>query len=268
VKALKIALAQMSMLKNKEDNYQKTLALMKEAHEKGADLILFPEIQLSPFFPQYEKKDVGAYVDHLDDAYVTGIKEACKKYALYASPNIYVEENGHRYDMSLLIDDQGKVIGKQKMVHIAQANQFCEQDYYTPSEEGFHVYDTKFGKIGIVICFDRHYPESMRTAALKGADLVLIPTANVKDEPGKMFIWEIKVQAFQNSVFAVMCNRVGVEDQMSFSGESLVVSPDGDTLVLGNDQEELLTFDLDLKKARRVRESKPYTNLRRPEFYK
>ena len=75
---MKIALAQMSMSIDKADNYKKTLTLMEEAHEKGADLIVFPEIQLSPFFPQYEKRNVDAYVDSIDDAYVRGIQQACR----------------------------------------------------------------------------------------------------------------------------------------------------------------------------------------------
>ena len=119
-----------------------------------------------------------------------------------------------------------------------------------------------------MICFDRHYPESIRTSALKGADLILVPTANVKEEPGEMFIWEIKVQAFQSSVFVAMCNRVGKEDQMDFSGESLIVSPNGETIALTNDQEGLLMADLDLTKAKEIRDQKPYTSLRRTEFYK
>ena len=109
------------------------------------------------------------------------------------------------------------------MVHIAQAEQFYEQDYYTPSDEGFKVFDTEFGKIGIVVCFDRHYPESIRTEVLRGADLILIPTVNTKAEPSLMFEWELRVQAFQNSVILAMCNRVGPEGNMCFSGESIVV---------------------------------------------
>lgn len=122
--------------------------------------------------------------------------------------------------MSLLIGDHGEIIGRQKMVHIAQCENFYEQSYYTPSEEGFQVFDTPFGKIGIVVCFDRHYPESIRTEALRGAELVIIPTANTKAEPSELFQWEIRVQAFQNSVNIAMCNRVGNEGGMVFSGES------------------------------------------------
>ena len=84
---------------------------------------------------------------------------------------------------------------------------FFEQDYYTPADDGFKVFETEFGKIGLVICFDRHYPESIRTEALMGADLILIPTVNTKAEPSEMFEWELRVQAFHNSVFIAMCNR-------------------------------------------------------------
>jgi predicted amidohydrolase len=123
------------------------------------------------------------------------------------------------------------------------------------------------GKIGIVVCFDRHYPESVRTSALGGAELVLIPTANTKDEPSKLFQWEIKIQAFQNSVNIAMCNRVGREGEMDFSGESIVSDYNGETLALADDSEQLLYAEVDLPAARKTRERKPYTSLRRPELY-
>ena len=97
------------------------------------------------------------------------------------------------------------------MVHVFQAPQFYEVDYYTPSEDGFKVFDMPFGRVGIVICFDRHLPESIRTCSLLGAALVIVPTANCKAEPMELFEWEIRVQAMQNSVFVAMCNRVGLE---------------------------------------------------------
>ena len=120
---MKLALAQMRMSKDMESNYQKSLHYIREASEKGADLVMFPEIQLTPFFPQYENKDVSDYVMTLDHPYVKGIRDACLENRIFASPNLYVEENGKRYDMSLLIDDKGNIIGKQKMVHVAQCRQ-------------------------------------------------------------------------------------------------------------------------------------------------
>ena len=135
------------------------------------------------------------------------VGDTCRKNQIMAVPNIYLLENERPYDASILINKNGKILGIQKMVHIAQADKFFEQDYYTPSDDGFKVFETEFGKLGIVVCFDRHYPESIRTEALKGADLILIPTVNTKAEPSEMFEWELRVQAFQNSTIIAMCNR-------------------------------------------------------------
>ena len=264
---MKLALAQMRMSKDMESNYQKSLHYIREASEKGADLVMFPEIQLTPFFPQYENKDVSDYVMTLDHPYVRGVCDACRKNRLFASPNFYIEVNGKRYDMSLLVDDNGNIIGNQKMVHIAQCEKFYEQSYYTPSEEGFSVFNTKLGKIGIVVCFDRHYPESVRTEALRGAELILIPTANTTAEPSELFLWEIRVQAFQNSVNIAMCNRVGKENNMEFSGESVVSDYNGNVTAAAGESEELLIADVDFSGATETRNNKPYTSLRRPDAY-
>ena len=264
---MKLALAQMRMAETMDENLCEALRLIQMAGKQGADLILFPEIQLSPFFPQYAGRDAAAYLLREDDARVRMLCEACRKAKLWASPNFYLEYEGKRYDSSLLIDRGGRIVGRQKMVHIAQCPCFYEQDYYCPSEEGFSVFDTELGRIGIVVCFDRHYPESIRTEALRGADLILIPTANTSDEPAELFQWEIRIQAFQNSVFAAMCNRVGPEGGVTFSGESLVAGPNGELLALAGHDKELLLCEFSLPQAREIRAQRPYTQLRRPELY-
>lgn len=264
---MKIALAQMKIAADMEENFRKSVRLTEQAAARGADLICFPEIQLSPFFPQYPDGDASAYLLSPDSRYIREFCEVCRKNGIFASPNFYIEENGRRYDMSFLIDDGGRILGTQKMVHIAECEQFYEQDYYTPSEEGFSVFDTRFGRIGIVVCFDRHYPESIRTEALRGAELILIPTANTKAEPVEMFRWEIRTQAFQNVVNVAMCNRCGTEGQMEFSGESLVTDFDGNLTAIAGDQEELLMAEADLAGAAARREQRPYLSLRRPEHY-
>ena len=264
---MKIALCQMKMSRDPEQNCRKALEQIRLAAEQGARLVCFPEVQLSPFFPQYEGLDASAWCVPWDSPVIRGFCDACREHGIFASPNFYVEKDGKRYDMSLLIDDRGELLGEQKMVHIAQCPCFYEQDYYTPSEEGFRVFDTSIGKIGIVVCFDRHYPESIRTSALKGAELILVPTANTKDEPSELFQWEIKIQAFQNSVNVAMCNRVGLEGSMDFSGESIVADYNGNTVALAGDGETLLFAEVDLPAASATRERKPYTSLRRPELY-
>ncbi|MGN0194054.1 MAG: carbon-nitrogen hydrolase family protein [Pseudoramibacter sp.] len=264
---MKIALAQMAMTEKMEANLEKSLGYIEKAAAEDADLILFPEIQLSPFFPQYEKRDASGYLMTPDSPYLKAVQDACARHHIFASPNFYMHLNGKNYDTSFLIDGAGKILGTQKMVHVAQAPAFFEQDYYTPSDDGFKVFDTPFGKIGIVVCFDRHYPESVRTEALKGAELILVPTANITAEPDELFQWEIKVQAYQNSAYIAMCNRVGAEGAVTFAGRSIAAGPDGETLALAGNGEELLFAEMDLAHAVARREQKPYTQLRRTEFY-
>lgn len=264
---MKLALAQMRMTEDMGENLRRSIRAIRTAAERGAELVCFPEIQLTPFFPQYPGWEVSGYVMREDSEEVRAVAAACREARIFAATNFYLDYDGRRYDTSLLLDDTGAIVGRQKMVHIAQCPCFYEQDYYTPSDEGFRVFDTRLGKIGIVVCFDRHYPESIRTEALRGADLIVIPTANTRDEPGELFQWEIRVQAFQNSVYAAMCNRVGSEGEMCFSGESLVAGPDGALLALAGQREELLLCDIDPGRAGRLRAQKPYTALRRPVCY-
>lgn len=283
---MRLAMFQMANAGSVQFNLNKSLEAIRKAAENQADMILFPEVQLTEFFPQFEGQDKSSYQVTLDSEIVKAFRAACKKYHIMAVPNLYLrlddskEENSsysassmiakeekRAYDASLMIGRDGVVLGIQKMVHIAQALHFYEQDYYLPSDDGFQVFDTPFGKIGVVVCFDRHYPESVRTETLMGADCILVPTVNTKSEPMEMFQQEIRVQAFQNSVFIAMCNRVGVEDDMEFAGESLVVSPQGDVLVKADDTEQLIYMDIDLQQARNIRAKKPYTTLRREEFY-
>ena len=264
---MNIAIAQMRMSEDMAANLNKTLAKIEAAAAQGADLILFPEIQLSPFFPKHPGQDASRYRMTMESPQLKAVQAACAAHHIFASPNFYMAIDGKAYDTSFLIDDTGAILGTQKMVHVAQCPGFYEQDYYTPADDGFKVFDTKIGKIGIVVCFDRHYPESIRTEALKGAELILIPTANNTDEPDALFQWEIKVQTFQNSVYAAMGNRVGTEDDMTFSGRSLVVGPDGETLALADDSETMLYAEVEPGHATARRQAKPYTGLRRPEWY-
>jgi N-carbamoylputrescine amidase len=256
----------MAMAADMEENYRKALSYLDAA--RGSDLLFFPEIQMTPFFPQYERRNVDAYAMDLRDERILGLRERCARNRLYASPNLYLQLGKDRFDASLWITPEGELQGIAKMVHVVQAKNFCERDYYTPSDDGFKVFDAPWGKVGIVICFDRHLPESIRTCALMGVDLVIVPTANTKDEPMEMFEWELRVQAMQNNVFIAMCNRVGAEGEMRFSGESIVVDPNGEVVVKADDQERLVGAEIDLEKAKEIRKSRPYILARRPECYK
>lgn len=265
---MKIALFQMANAGTISSNLDKSIQAIEEASKNNADLILFPEVQLTEFFPQYPGKDVTKYRVGLDSEIVKTFCKAAKENHIMVVPNILLYENGKSYDASLLVQKDGTIAGVQKMVHVAQAEQFYEQDYYAPSDEGFFVLDTECGKIGIVVCFDRHYPESIRTESLMGAELILIPTVNTKAEPSEMFEWELRVQAFQNSVMIAMCNRVGREGEMDFSGESIVVDANGNVITKASDEEQIIYAEMNLAESGEIRKRKNYTNLRRTELYK
>ena len=264
---MRVALAQLALSVEVEANVEKAIGAMDEAARRGCAVICFPEVQLSPFFPQYPGRDVSDYLVRIDDPIVERLRGTCRKLGLVCIPNFYLREGDRRFDASPVIDADGTILGISKMVHVVQAACFYEQDYYTPSDSGFQVYRTAAGNIGVVICFDRHFPESVRTCVLKGAQLVVIPTANVKSEPLELFEWEVRIAAMQNGVFVAMCNRVGLEGDMDFAGESLVVDPNGDVIAKADDSAQLLCADLDPEMVERSRRTRPYLALRRPECY-
>lgn len=265
---MKIALAQIQASKDVTENQQKALNLIDEAASNKAKIICFPEVQFYPFFPQYHNKDVGEYEINIDDEIVEKLKQKAKKYDIVVLPNFYLKDGENRYDASPVINSNGSLLGISKMVHVVQAECFYEQDYYTPSNDGFKVYDTAYGKIGIVICFDRHYPEAIRSCVLQGAEIIIIPTANTKDEPLEKFEWELRISAMQNSVYIAMCNRVGLEGKMDFCGESIIVDPNGDVITKANDQEQIVYADVDFGIIEKIKSQRPFLKLRRPEMYK
>jgi predicted amidohydrolase len=264
---MRLALAQYALDPEVSSNVRKALAMMRAASSQGAQMVMYPELCLTPFFPQYPRLDASKLAMRLDDENIREFQAACRQLNLLASPNVYLQEGDRRFDASLLINTEGAIQGISKMVHIAQVPAFYEQDYYAPSDTGFRVYDTPHGKIGIVICFDRHYPESVRTCVLRGAELILIPTANTTDEPRDLFECELRAAAMQNGVYVAMCNRVGEEGDVIFCGDSMVVDPDGNVIVKGGETEDLVFANLDSNKVEAARRKRPYLSLRRPEFY-
>ncbi len=257
---MKIGMIQMSMSEDMDMNAKKIVNALDQAKE--CDLVFFPEVQFSPFFAQHKDKDASKYLMRLDDPRIEAIRQKAKEHRMYISPNVYLSKEDGNYDASLWMNPEGRIEDISTMVHIYNAPYFWEIGYYTPSKDGFKVYETPFGKVGIVICFDRHIPESIRTCALMGADLVIVPTANVTNEPLDMFEWEMRVQAMHNHVSIAMCNRVGTEGEITFAGQSLLIDANGNLIYKAGMDEEIIIQELDIKKGNR-----PFLALRRPKMY-
>ena len=142
---MRLALVQMPNYGSVELNLKKSLHAIETVSEQGVDLVLFPEVQLTEFFPQFPGQDVSKYAVSINGEIVKRFCDTCRRNKISAVPNLYLLEDGKTYDASIFIDSNGKIHGIQKMVHVAQAEQFYEQDYYTPSDEGFRVFDIEYG---------------------------------------------------------------------------------------------------------------------------
>ena len=183
--------------------------------------------------------------------------------------NLFEKDGNKTFDSSPVIDADGTLMGVTRMIHITDYPNFHEQDYYAPGDKGAPVYQTRFGKIGVAICYDRHYPEYMRAMALNGAELVVVPQAGTVGEwPDGLYEAELRVAAFQNGYFTALCNRVGKEPELEFAGESFVCNPSGEVIAraaLASD--ETLFCDVDLDDVRKSHAKTLFLRDRRPELY-
>ena len=263
----RIAAVQMSMSESMQENYEKSLRFIREAAEAGCRMVCFPEGQLTHYLPQFPGLDITEYGVPIDHPYIKGLCRACRDNNIIGGLSVTLEERKNYYPVSMIVDEAGDILTVQKKHHIVRAYHFYEQDYYTPGNEGFKVVDTSIGRIGTIVCFDRHFPESWRTLALKGADFVFTPVANEKAEPSDVFRWEILIPAFQNSMNTCMINRVGLEGEMDYCGESVFANARGEVVALGDDKEGLVIADLDFADAVKVRAEKQYMPLRRSEIF-
>tara|TARA_R110002073_G_scaffold143746_3_gene295750 strand:+ start:1871 stop:2656 length:786 start_codon:yes stop_codon:yes gene_type:complete len=242
-----------------ETNLETAGRMMAQASQAGATLAVFPEVQLSPFFPVRRGGDASRYAMTEDHPALTALGAYAKANRLVTVANIYFEDSGGtRFDASPVFDADGTLLGLSKMVHIAQFENFWEQDYYAPGS-GFDVYDTAAGKVGVVICYDRHFPESYRACALQGAEIIATPTCNLAGEPLDLFAWEIRTLAFQNSVYAALSNRCGMEGDVAYGGHSVIAGPDGSLLAHAGPTPEVLLADYDLTHRQAVADAYGWT---------
>lgn len=267
---MKIALVQQKSSSKKEENIQKGIEAVRTAAQSGAKIISFSELAFIPFFPQKSSSRKPLDLAETIPGLTTNIfSQLAKELGVVIILNLYERDGDNTYDSSPVIDADGKILGTTRMIHITDYACFHEKDFYTPGNNGAPVYKTKYGKIGVAICYDRHYPEYMRALAVAGAEIVFIPQAGAVGEwPEGLYEAEMRVSAFQNGYFTALCNRVGAEECLTFSGESFVCDPEGNVISrarLGT--EEILYCDIDLDKCRTSHAKRLFMRDRRPELY-
>ncbi len=252
----RLAVLQHAMAPEIDANLATAARLMASAAAEDADIVVFPEVHLSPFFPKHRAEDApdaaDRYVMGEDHPALAKLSALAAEHRLVTIANIYRQDaGGERYDASPVFDADGRRLGVSDMVHVAQFDGFWEKDYYAHGE-AFDVYDTAVGRVGVVICYDRHFPESWRACALAGAEIIATPACNLASENTELFAHEIAVMAYQNSVFAAMANRCGSEDGVAYAGASVIAGPDGALLAKAGAEETVLIADLDLHHRREI----------------
>ncbi len=269
---MRIALAQLSASPDRAANLARALETMTAAKRAGADLIAFPEVVLDRFFPQVPgDREALKLAEPIPGPTADAVAAKARELELVTVFNLYeLDEQGRRFDSSPVFDADGTLLGITRMVHVTDYEGFHEQDYYHPGDRGMPVYDTRAGKVGVAICYDRHYPEVMRALGVAGANLVVIPQAGTVGEwPEGLYEAEVRAAAFQNGYFAALANRVGVEGKLHFSGESFVVDPEGRVLARGKSlEEDLVVSDIDLSLCASSTARRLFWRNRRAELYR
>ena len=267
---MKIALIQQHATPDKSANVARGLAALDTAARQGAEVACFAELAFEWFYPQ-RPAGAGArdVAEPIDGPTVTAFQKKAKELNLVTLINFYERDGHDTFDSSPVIDADGSLLGVTRMIHITDYPCFHEQGYYTPGNNGAPVYRTKAGRIGIAICYDRHFPEYMRALAVAGADLVVVPQAgSVGEWPDGLYEAEMRVAAFQNGYFAALCNRVGKEDCLDFAGESFVCGPDGRVVARGPlSQDAIVYADLDFSELPTSTARQLFMRHRRPELY-
>lgn len=267
---MRIALIQQPATNDIEANITRGLAALDRAAATGAQLVAFAELAFEPFYPQHRANpgvlDLAQTVPGpLTDRFCA----VAQRLGVVVVLNLFEREGERTYDCSPVIDADGSLLGRTRMVHITDYEGFHEQGYYTPGDTGAPVYQTRAGRIGVAICYDRHFPEYTRALALAGAELVLVPQAGAVDEwPAGLFEAEMQVTSFHNGYFVALCNRVGQEEHLCFAGESFVCGPDGTVLTRApRGVEHLLVCDVDLEQVPHSHARRLFLRDRRPELY-
>ncbi len=261
---------QQAATEDPQANVARGLGALEGAARQGAELVVYAELAFERFFPQKPAGDSPwQHGETVPGPTTDAFCRRARELGVVVVLNLYERDGSRGFDCSPVIDADGSLLGRTRMIHITDYPCFHEQGYYTPGDTGAPVYHTKAGAIGVAICYDRHYPEYMRALALGGADLVVVPQAGALDEwPEGLYEGEMRVAAFQHGYFVALCNRVGVEDCLTFAGESFVCAPDGRMLSRAPKLEDaLLVVDVDLLEARSSHARRLFLQHRRPELY-
>lgn len=271
---VRIALLQLEASEDRHENLRKAEARVREAAAGGARIVCLQELFDARYFPQ--RVDAGRYAlaETLPSKTTDHMAALASELSLVLIVPVFEEARpGVYFNTALVFDADGKELGKYRKNHIPDGPQYHEKFYFTPGNLGYPVFRTRFGTLGVGICWDEWYPEVARIFALQGAEILFYPSAigSEPDRPGysSAEAWRcvLRAHGIANGVFVAAVNRVGVEDQMSFYGESFVSDPFGELLAEAGGEETVVFADLDRRKIRELRELFHFFRDRRIDTY-
>ncbi|MBM7636279.1 N-carbamoylputrescine amidase [Streptococcus saliviloxodontae] len=281
-----VAAIQMQCAQDVETNLQTAERLVREGALRGAQLILLPELFERPYFCQERQYDYYQYAQSVEDNFaIQHFKPIAAELQVVLPISFYEKDGNVLYNSVAVIDADGEILGVYRKTHIPDDHYYQEKFYFTPGNTGFKVWETRYGKIGIGICWDQWFPETARSLALKGAEVILYPTA-IGSEPildtDSCGHWQRTMQghAAANIIPVIAANRIGLEEVMPclengnqssslrFYGSSFMTDETGEIQALaGRDQQEILLTTYDLDKGARERLDWGLFRDRRPEMY-
>jgi N-carbamoylputrescine amidase len=267
---MRIALIQQHATRDREANLAQGLENLRTAARGGAACACFAELGFDWFYPQRPAgSDVATLAEPVPGPTTDALCKAARELGIVIVFNLFERDGDRLFDCSPVIDADGSLLGRTRMVHITDYPCFHERGYYAPGDTGAPVFQTAAGRIGVAICYDRHFPEYMRALALNHAELVVVPQAGAIDEwPAGLYEAELRVAAFQNGYCTALCNRVGKEDRLTFAGESFVCDPDGTVVARApRGEDAILAVDVDLQAVAGCHARRLFLPDRRPELY-
>jgi len=254
---------------------KKAMGLAEQAAKQGVQILCFQELFNGPYFCAEQTTKWYDFTEPVPDGPTTRkFQDFAKKHGIAIVLPVYEREmDGVYYNTAAVIDADGSYLGKYRKNHIPQvAPGFWEKYYFKPGNLGYPTFQTKFARIGVYICYDRHFPEGARMLGLHGAEIVYNPSATVAGLSEYLWKLEQPAHAVANGYFVGAINRVGVEKPWAigeFYGQSYFCDPRGKMLAVGSrDQDELVVADLDLDVIREVRNTWQFFRDRRPETYR
>jgi beta-ureidopropionase len=272
---VKGALLQATWTGDKESMIQKHEAYARNAAKQGAQFMLFQELFYGPYFCQVQDRQYYSYTESIPDGPTTKRMQAlAKETGMVLVVPMYEEDSktsGIYYNTAAVIDADGKYLGKYRKTHIPNVNGFWEKFYFRPGNLGYPVFETAVGKVGVYICYDRHFPEGARALGLNGAEIVLIPSATSRGLSEHLWRIEQVSHAVANGYYVGTINRVGIEPlgENDFYGQSYFVDPRGQFVGAVGDahEEELIVRSLNLDLIQEVRQTWQWYRDRRPDAY-